>query len=91
MPTDFGDLLELIHPALAEMVFEGLTVGWMLVATKRDSATFANKAGVEIEWDNTRALRWSLSASDGPNASARTLAALISLTTALGIKLWDDR
>ena len=91
MPNDFGDLLdlgnllELIKPALVEMVCEGFAVGFQVVATKRDTAEFASvgTTGLTFSWDNGRELRWRAFMPDGTVHCGRTLADVARMAGAL--------
>ena len=89
MSTPYDDLLDLIKPALDEMVREGFTVGWRVDYTRRDYVEFSNehKPGVVIGWDDSRMLRWHVSNTEHKSVSAAKLGEVISKAKTVGILL----
>ena len=85
MPNDFGGLIDLIKPALDEMVCEGFAVGFQVVASKRDTVEFASvgTTGLTFSWDGSRELRWRAFMPDGTVHGGRTLADVARMAGAL--------
>ena len=93
MPNDFGDLLdlgnllELIKPALTEMVIEGFAQTWRVDFVKRDNVQFRNKTrDVWIVWDGSSQHRWLVESGDRSGRGA-SLALAVSAARTVGILL----
>lgn len=90
MSTPYDELLELIQPALAEMVSEGFAQTWRVSATKADCVTFTSafRPGVSITWDGSDYHRWMVATDDGEKSGrGATLALAASAARTVGILL----
>lgn len=81
-----NDLLTPIQPALDQMIAAGLTTGWVVAQSRRDTVEFerADKR-VSIFWDASAMLPWMASDEDDRQAHGRTLADCLVTAKRLGL------
>lgn len=74
------DLLELIRPALDEMIAAEPTLVWSVVATKRDSVEFEREDKfASVFWDGSARYRWMVTvAGDEETHLGDTLADVVA-------------